>query len=1050
VRRYLEWVVGKRWIVIALTVLVTAVLATQIKHLKMIIDPNNFLPPSHPYVVTTHKVENTFGSKYVVVIGITPKSGDAFQPLVLEKIHKITTALRDTPGVVKENLLSLAARRAKDIRGTAEGMEVRPLMQTVPKTPEKLAALKTAVERNPAYLNSIVSKDFKTAAVLAEFREGPGGFRGMIERVDKIVDPLREEAVDIAIGGLPSFLTRIETYSERIAILFPLAVLLVGLIHYEAFRTIQGLILPLVTALLAVIWGVGLMSSVGVPMDVFNATTPILILAVAAGHAVQLLKRYYEEYHRLRETSDLAPKEANRLAVIESLSRVGPVMLTAGSIAALGFFSLVVFEMSAVRTFGVFTGLGILSALVIEMTFIPALRSMLPAPGEKERRAEREDRFWSRFTNAIADLVTGPHRAKLFIGVGVLIAIAAVGASRVVVDSATKSFFAERLPFKIDDNTLNARLGGTNTLYLLIEGGEEDAIKDPAVLKAMDATQRFLERYPNVGKTLSMTDFVKRMNQAMNGDDPAFHKIPDSRELISQYLLLYSMSGEPGDFDSYVDYGYKSANVIVFLKSDSSAELQQMATELKAFAAHNFPPNVKVGIGGSVPQGTAITEVLVKSKILNIVQIGAVVFLISSLVFRSIFAGFLVLLPLLMAVLVNFGIMGWSGMRMNIPNSLSSAIAVGIGADYAIYMLYRLREEIAQGLSEDAAVRHVLATAGKACLFVASAVAGGYGVLWFSPGFYVHTWLATLIACAMLTSALAALTLVPALVLVFKPRFIYNGGAAMKLKPATATLAGFALLTLLTAAPHRAEAEGLTAEQIADKTFMASKFVDSVSDATFRLMNKSGQERVRKTFGTTKLQANGVDNMRMTRFLSPPDVKGTVTLLIEHADKDDDIWIYLPALKKVRRLVASNKKDSFVGTDFTYGDVIGHKPGDWKHKIVKEETLDNRSVWVVESLPKNDDILSNSGYSKRINWIDKESFLPLKSEFYDDAGELLKTSTFSDIKLMDKERNRWQAMKLEAQNVQTGHKTIIQFENLKVNQGVQDNYFTTRYMERDS
>ena len=113
-------------------------------------------------------------------------------------------------------------------------------------------------------------------------------------------------------------------------------------------------------------------------MDVFNSTTPILILAVATGHAVQLLKRYYEEYEALSAKGTLTPKEANREAVIRSLIKVGPVMIAAGSVAALGFFSLVVFEISTVRTFGIFTGLGILAALILELRFIPALRSALP------------------------------------------------------------------------------------------------------------------------------------------------------------------------------------------------------------------------------------------------------------------------------------------------------------------------------------------------------------------------------------------------------------------------------------------------------------------------------------------------------------------------------------------------------------------------------------------------------------------------------------------------------------------------------------------------
>ena len=1049
-QRYVEFILKIRWLVIVVVLLITAFLLMQAKHLKIIIDPDSVLPQSHPYVIGTNKIDKIFGSKFIAVIGITPKSGDIFQPAVLEKIRVVTQEIRDKPGVVKENLLSLAANKAKDIRGNADGMEVRALMAKVPQTPAQMAELKATILRNPAYLNSIVSKDFKTAAIIVDFQKGPTGFRGMMDVVDKVVAKVKDDSVEINVGGLPSFLSRIETFSERIVIFFPLAIVLVGLILFEAFRTFQGLFLPLLTAILATLWGVGIMGLSGIPMDVFNSSTPILILAVAAGHAVQLLKRFYEEYHHLRDTTKLTAKEANRAAVISSVTKVGPVMLTAGGIAALGFFSLIVFEIVSVRTFGIFTGIGILSALIIEMTFVPALRSLLPAPGDKERRANERKRFWDTITGTIASWVTGPKRRNVFIVIGLLMIVAVIGASRVLVDSATKSFFADNFDFKLDDNALNSRLGGTNTLNLIVEGKDPDAIKDPRVLKAMEATQGFAESQPDVGKTISMADFIKRMNQAMNGDDPKFYSIPDSQDLVSQYLLLYSMSGEPGDFDSYVDYDYKVANLTVFLKTDSSAYVQDLIAKLRTFTTQHFPDTVVVSFGGSVPAGAGLTEVMVHDKIWNIIQIGGVVFVISSLVFRSLIGGLLVLTPLLLAVLANFGVMGWTGMRLNIPNALSSAMAVGIGADYAIYMVYRLREEIQAGVDEITAVNHVLATAGKACLFVASAVAVGYGVLWFSPGFYVHSWLATLIACSMLVSVFAALTLIPALVLVFRLKFIFNGDT-MKFKPATAVAALLAVgLGASLVVPFDSQAADPTAVEIAEKNFVVSKVLDSTSDATFTLTNKNGQERVRKTFGTSKLQTNGIDNMRMTRFLSPSDVKGTVSLLIENSAKDDDIWIYLPALKKVRRLVSSNKKDSFVGTDFSYGDVIGHKPAEWNHKILKDETCDGKPCWVTESTPKNEDVKTNSGYSKRVSWVLKENFVAVKAEFYDEGGQLSKTSKFSDIELVDKERNKWQPMRLESTNTQSGHKTIIQFQNFKANQNVKEDFFTTRYMERDS
>ncbi len=780
-RGYIGWILRYRWLVIGLTVVITALAISQARNLRIVIDPNTMLPQTHPYVATTNEVEKVFGSKYIIVVGITPKSGDIYQPDVLGRVQRITSALMQTPGVVKENLLSLSARRAKDIMGTPDGMQVSPLMREVPQTPEQYAQLKAALHRNPAYMNSIVSQDEKTAAILVEFRDTPNaGFRKMTDAVNRIVDKERSEAVQFNIGGLPSYLSRVESYSERMGFLLPIAILLVGLILFEAFRTFQGMFLPLVTAILAVAWGIGTMGAAGIPMDAFNATTPILILAVAAGHAVQLLKRYYEEYFRILDQGGVTPHEANRLAVIESIARSGPVMMVAGIVAALGFFSLVVFEITTVRTFGIFTGIGIVAALILEMTFIPALRSLIRPPSARERNIEQRVRVWDRIESAIAHIVSN-HRRCVYAGAAAFAVAGLIGMSMVVTNNSSKTYFAQDLPFQAEDRFLNSHLGGTNTLALLIEGKDQDAIKDPKVLHAMDDIQRFLEQQtyegkPAVGKTVSMVDFIRRMNQSMHGDDPAYDRIPDDHNLIAQYLLLYSMSGEPGDFDSYVDNDYRLANMTAYLKTDSSAYIESLIAKLEPYAREKLAGSgASLHIGGSVPQAAALNQTMVHGKILNIVQIGAVVFIISSLVFRSLLAGLMVLLPLLMAVIANFGLMGYTGMYLNISNSLSSAMAVGIGADYAIYLIFRLREEIANGLSEADAVRLVLSTAGKACLFVAVAISVGYGVLMFSIGFNIHFWLASLIATAMMVSVFSALFLIPSLVLTFRPKFVYKG-----------------------------------------------------------------------------------------------------------------------------------------------------------------------------------------------------------------------------------------------------------------------------------
>lgn len=773
-KTYIQWIIKYRRAVIALALVITALAIYQMKNLHVVIDTNTMLPRSHPYISTGIEVEKLFGSKYSVIVGLSPKQGDIYQPLVLQKVSEITAAFANTPGVVKDNLLSLSARRAKNIVGSADGLDVKPLMPQVPQNNAQMQALRQAVQTNTLYHDAVVSKDQRTTAIVVEFKEEPGGYRAIMDKVDRVVAASAHESLDIYVGGAPRFIALIEAYSERMGFLLPIAVLVLSLVLFSAFRSRQGMVLPLVTGLISVAWGVGVMGATGIPMDVFNATTPILILAVATGHAVQMLKRYYEEYARLQASSALSPREMNHEAIVRSLLRVGPVMLVAGSVAALGFFSLVVFDISTVRTFGIFTGIGILATLAVEMTLIPALRAVLapPAPAEVQRR--QSNGVWDRLALRIATWTTGTQRKRIYIGAALFVVLALLGMTQVVVDNSMKTFFAPRLDLITADRALNQRLGGTNTVYLLIEGNADGVIKQPRTLAAMNDLQRFVETQPEVGKTVSLADLVKRMNQAMHADDAAYFNIPDSAELIAQYLLLYSMSGEPTDFDAYVDYGYRNASITLFIKSDSTAGFEQLAEKIRAFAAAHFDSNVRVRIGGGLAEGAALSEVMVHGKVLNIVQIAGVVFLVASLVFRSLVAGLMVLLPLLVAVLANFGLIGWTGIPLNVSTALISAMAVGIGADYAIYLIYRIREELEAGTSEVAAVHHVVVTAGKAILYVALAVAAGYGVLLFSIGFHIHQWLAILIGVAMIVSALAALLLIPALVLTFRPAFIFR------------------------------------------------------------------------------------------------------------------------------------------------------------------------------------------------------------------------------------------------------------------------------------
>jgi predicted RND superfamily exporter protein len=534
------------------------------------------------------------------------------------------------------------------------------------------------------------------------------------------------------------------------------------------------MILPIVTALLAVVWSLGVMGWLRLPLDPFNTTTPVLILAVAAGHAVQILKRYYEEYDR---TPDV------RTAVRRALVTVGPVMLTAGTIAALSFLSLTAFPTATMRNFGLLSGVGILAALVVELTLIPAVRVLLPPPRAVELTAEaRGGRYLDGALDRLTARVAARPGAVVVVAAAVLV-VAAVAATRVRVDTTFKRQFASDHPISADDAVLNEAFAGTNTLVFVIEGETDDALHDPQAIAAIARLQHFVEQDAAVGKTFSVVDLLRAMHRALHGGSVQGDGLPDSADLVSQYLFLYGTSGQPEDLDSQIDPQHRSAVVRVYLHQDSTGYGEALLTRVRAFVAEDLPPGLSVRYSGTLASNAALTEVMVHGKVLNMLQIAAIILTISALVFRSIAAGILVATPLAAAVLVNFGFMGMLGIPLDVITAPIAAMAVGIGSDYAIYFLYRLREERAAGTEPATALARTMRTSGKAIVYVSSAIAGGYLVL-ATSGFVFHIELGVLVALAMVVSSAAAITLLPALVLLTTPRFLEAAS-----QPATPPLA---------------------------------------------------------------------------------------------------------------------------------------------------------------------------------------------------------------------------------------------------------------------
>jgi uncharacterized protein len=773
VQRYAETVVRRRVLIVALLLALTGGLASRIGTLKLDNDPDLWAPQDHPFIKTTHELQHLFGGRNITVIGLLPKEGDVYRPAILAKIRSIQDGIENLPEAVKSNVLSLAAKRVKAIEGNEDGMVVRGLLDTLPQTPEQAESLRRAVANNPVYINALVSPDGKAAAVIADFNltSENSAYAPLYERIRAIAEKERDGTVDIYYGGQPVEAANFEYSMNKMPMYFGVAFLIIMGIQLLAFRSLQGMLLPMVTAILSVLWGLGLMALLGIHMDALNTTTPILIMAVATGHAVQVLKRYYEDLETLaRATPEGDTREINRRAVASSLARVAPVMLTAGAVASLAFFSLTVSEMAMIRHFGIFAGLGILSILTIELSFIPALRAILPA--RLRTKPAARSGWLDRVLGTLAQRLASRRVALgVLTAAGVVLAVALVGAFQLQTDNSVKRYSRPDSRVRQDGRVLNDKFGGTDAVFFLVDAGETDGLKNPAVLQGMEKLQTFLDGQPYVGKTQSIVDLIKRMNRAMHRDEARYDTVPDRRDLVAQYLLLYSLSGDPQDFDNLVDNDYRKAVVWALLKTDSTAYAESLYQKSEAVIAQSFPAGVSVRTGGGLAQTVAINRALTETKVKNMVQMGLVVFLLASLALGSFVGGVLVIVPLGAIVLANLGIMGWLGIPLDMGTATTTALVTGIGADYEIYMLYRLREEYLRHRDMGKAMRASLLSSGKAVLFVALSIAGGYVSMIVSDfGFYSR--LSITMMTTMLISALLSLIFLRAVITVFKPRFL--------------------------------------------------------------------------------------------------------------------------------------------------------------------------------------------------------------------------------------------------------------------------------------
>lgn len=305
----------------------------------------------------------------------------------------------------------------------------------------------------------------------------------------------------------------------------------------------------------------------------------------------------------------------------------------------------------------------------------------------------------------------------------------------------------------------------------MVDTGEEDGVKNPQVLQEIESFQQYAESLPNVGKTSAFTDIIKRINQELHESDPAYLKIPATKGAVSQYMLLYSLSGAPGDFSSLVDYDYQRTIVKVMIKSSKQEDHLALYEQLNQYQPKYLTAGFKLEYGGMTISRLAFIKYVVEGKILNMVIAILIVLFFCSVVFSALKIGLIAIVPLVFSMITTMGLMGYLGINLEMATAIITAIGIGIGVDFALHFLMRFKEEVVLLGDLELATVQTMQTAGRAISFDVLSNVLGFSVLLLSTLQPVQNF-GGLVAMMMLEVAISTLLLIPAIILVFKPDLV--------------------------------------------------------------------------------------------------------------------------------------------------------------------------------------------------------------------------------------------------------------------------------------
>ena len=815
-KAYYRLVTSYPKVILSAILLITVGLASQIPNLEWETDARVYMPKGHPAIEYDEKIERLFGAKDAIIIAVVNKEKTIFNEETLSKISRITDKISELPSVVANRELDIASPTTVTLfEGDEDSVGAVRLMEDVPETDTKMAEIKAKIdEHRDILVGNLVSADGTAAMIRAKVKEGAanryqaywqikgiiaaetgegdqwgdwgagewsgnewsdGGWEKDATSTDESSSSdaqawgkwQQDEAGKVEDNGDQFFIAgrpAIEVTSglnalEDLKLMVPLLLAVMALVLFMIFKTVRGVLLPLSVMLGAIVWTMGIMSLMGVPMYTISTMLPVILVAVGIGDSVHLLSNYY---NKVLED----PYEKASVIVSDILNTLSKPLITTSLTTGIGFMALLFAEMPPFKLFGLFTVLGIAVSWLLTISFAAAVLVILKpkvADYLARKRSLRVHDGQDALTRGLVHLgsVINQNSTKFSLAVVVVVAIMAVGASKLYVNSSWMSDFEPQSPVAQATDIVNEKFDGSITLNVVIEAHEKDALKNPELLNKIEALQNYAESLPQVGDTLSVVDYLKSLNKSFHSMRPEFYRIPDTKAEIAEGLYLYSVSGQPELLDEVVDYDYQRANVMVMIKTDETMHLRRIIDAIDAYSEEAFKGvGVDVNYAGTGNNSYVWADLLIDSQTVALLFSKIAIFLMALLLLRSFIGAVAIVLPVVVTTTIVAGLAGWLNVPMDVSTVLAAGIAIGVGVDYAVHYVFRYKLHREQGQSHELAVSNTMKGVGRTIVFNAIVVSAGFAVLMLSQ-FPPHVKLGLFVMAYMIVSCLVAIYLLP-------------------------------------------------------------------------------------------------------------------------------------------------------------------------------------------------------------------------------------------------------------------------------------------------